>query len=140
MTDLGDLIGLAPLGEQPATITVDVYARALAEIHSARQEIERLRQDLGHARMRAITLAVQLREARAEIKRLRADQEKPMSDTKAAELPDGSVVANDKHAFIKTHPSSYAEWRGTTGGWYRDEQIDDEIIAGAVVLRKDYSR
>lgn len=41
MSDLGDLIA-AGLGEQPATIPVDLYARALAEIRTARAEIERL--------------------------------------------------------------------------------------------------
>lgn len=46
MSDLGDLIGQAPLGEQPAYITVDVYAKALAEIERLRAELASARQEL----------------------------------------------------------------------------------------------
>lgn len=57
---------------------------------------------------------------------------------KAADLSDGSVVANDFHAFIKTHPSKYSQWRGATGGFYPNELVQKELDNGAVVLRVGY--
>ncbi len=53
----------------------------------------------------------------------------------AADLPEGSVVANNKKAWIKTSPSNYSQWRGTSGGYYPDKLVQDAIDAGAKVLR-----
>lgn len=59
-------------------------------------------------------------------------------NVKAVDLPDGSVVANDFHAFIKTHPAKYSQWRGTTGGFYPNELVQKELYNGAAVLRVGY--
>ena len=61
-----------------------------------------------------------------------------MTDVKAADLPEGSVVANDKHAFIKTHPSKNSEWRGTSGLYCGDWYVDELLSDGAAVLRRGY--
>lgn len=59
-----------------------------------------------------------------------------MTDIKAADLPEGSVVANERHAWVKSHPSAHSQWRGTSGGYYPDELVDKELAAGAMVLRE----
>ncbi|GAA0494040.1 hypothetical protein Ade02nite_20780 [Paractinoplanes deccanensis] len=62
-----------------------------------------------------------------------------MNDIKAADLPDGSVVANNKHAFIKTHPTRTAQWRGTNGGFFGDWYIDELFTEGkTTVVREGY--
>jgi hypothetical protein len=58
--------------------------------------------------------------------------------TKAVDLPDGSVVADDFHAFIKTHPTKGSAWRGTDGSFVGDWHVDRLLGQGAQVLRKGY--
>jgi hypothetical protein len=55
---------------------------------------------------------------------------------KAADLPDGSIVANENKAFIKNRPTRDSQWRGTDGSYARDWFIDDLLAEGAVVLRE----
>jgi hypothetical protein len=59
-----------------------------------------------------------------------------MTNVKAADLPDGSVVANDRAAFIKTHPTKDSPWRGTDGSYAGDWYVDSLLGRGAVVLRE----
>lgn len=54
----------------------------------------------------------------------------------AAELPDGSVVANEKKAFIKNHPTPTAPWRGTDGGYHPNWSVDEALTNGATLLRR----
>lgn len=53
----------------------------------------------------------------------------------AAELSDGSVVADHRRAFIKNHPTTTAAWRGTDGGYHGDWSVDEALANGAIVLR-----
>ncbi len=46
---------------------------------------------------------------------------------RAADLPDGSVVADSETAYIKTHPSRTAQWRGTRGGYHANWEIDQVL-------------
>lgn len=55
--------------------------------------------------------------------------------TRAADLPDRSVVATDSTAYIKTHPTATAPWRGTNGGYFADVWVDEALTAGGRVLR-----
>ena len=57
---------------------------------------------------------------------------------KAAALPDGSVVATDKHAFMKNHPTASSAWRGTDGSYAGDWYVDGLLEKGAQVLRQGY--
>lgn len=50
MGDLGDLIALAPLGDEPATVPLDMYLRTLAALYVARQERDEARFELVSAR------------------------------------------------------------------------------------------
>lgn len=59
-----------------------------------------------------------------------------MPEGKAADLPDGSVVADDFHAYIKTHPTAHDPWRGTNGSYAGDWYVDKLLAEGAKVLRK----
>jgi hypothetical protein len=61
-----------------------------------------------------------------------------VNEIKAADLPDGSVVADNKQAFFKNHPSANSPWRGTSGGHFGDWKVDDALADGAVVLRHGY--
>ncbi len=61
-----------------------------------------------------------------------------MAGIKAADLPDGSVVADDHSAWIKSHPREWAQWRGTDGGFAPDEFIDSALADKAAVLREGY--
>lgn len=61
-----------------------------------------------------------------------------MAEVRAADLPDGSVVADDHTAWIKNHPREWAQWRGTDGGYAPDEFIDSALADGAMVLRGGY--
>jgi hypothetical protein len=54
----------------------------------------------------------------------------------AANLSDGSVVADHRRAFIKNHPTPNAPWRGTDGGYHYNRSIDEALANGAVVLRE----
>ena len=58
-----------------------------------------------------------------------------MTDIKAADLPDGSVVADDNTAWIKNHPTVTAAWRGTDGGYAGNWLVDKALEKGAQVLR-----
>lgn len=53
----------------------------------------------------------------------------------AADLSDGSVVADADRAFIKNHPTPTAPWRGTDGGFHGNWAVDKALTGGAVVLR-----
>jgi hypothetical protein len=61
-----------------------------------------------------------------------------MADINAADLPVGSVVANDTAAFIKIRMSMSPHWRGTNGTQVHNEHIDQHMQRGAVVLREGY--
>lgn len=58
--------------------------------------------------------------------------------TKAADLPDGSIVATRTTVYIKTHPTKWAQWRGTNGEHAPDPFIDSDLADGATVLRVGY--
>lgn len=53
----------------------------------------------------------------------------------AADLPDGSVIADSGHAYIKNRPSPTAAWTSTNGGWLHDKYVQEALDAGAQVLR-----
>lgn len=63
-----------------------------------------------------------------------------MTDIKAADLPEGSVVADARIAWIKNQPRDRAQWSGTDGSFTPDSEIDNRLSgrlgAGAVVLRE----
>lgn len=58
-----------------------------------------------------------------------------MAEYRAADLPTGSVVATNHEAYIKTHPTMYAQWRSTSGAHVPDRLIDEDLEGGAEVLR-----
>jgi hypothetical protein len=60
------------------------------------------------------------------------------ADDRAADLPDGSVVANRNKAWIKNHPSGWSPWRSTQGSYEHDKFIDEALASGATVLRYGY--
>jgi hypothetical protein len=56
----------------------------------------------------------------------------------AAELPEGSVVATDRKAWIKVYPGSDAPWRSTSnlGVGVNNERVQHELDTGrGTVLR-----
>ncbi len=57
---------------------------------------------------------------------------------RAADLPDGSVVADRDVVYIKNHPSKTAQWRGTNGGYVGDWRVDQALAEGAAVVRHGY--
>ena len=59
-----------------------------------------------------------------------------MSDVRAADLPEGSVVANDVIAVFRALDGIGAVWRATNGARLRDDQVDDLLATGASVLRE----
>jgi hypothetical protein len=59
----------------------------------------------------------------------------PPPAPRAADLPERSVVASEHHAYIKNHPTPTAPWRGTSGGYFADWKVDEELASGARVLR-----
>ncbi len=60
-----------------------------------------------------------------------------MTDIKAAELPEGSVVATDIAAFIRIDADP--PWRSTYGSHVGDWKVDQALqIRGATVLRHGY--
>lgn len=61
-----------------------------------------------------------------------------MSDIRADELPDGSVVANDYIAWIKCETDHWRE-TGDEMGW-SNKFVQEALDEGAVVLRKGYPR
>lgn len=56
----------------------------------------------------------------------------------AADLPDGSVVAENNVVYIRNHPTRTAPWRGTNSGYFGDQHIDEVLAAGGTVLRYGY--
>lgn len=60
-----------------------------------------------------------------------------MTEVKAADLPDGSIIATRYEAFIKDWPRHDMPWTGTTNGavpdWYIDTALEKR---GAQVLRE----
>lgn len=59
-----------------------------------------------------------------------------MADVRAADLPEGSIVAHRNHAFLKTSPGVWASTSGTynTGDW----TVDHMFNLGAQVVRHGY--
>lgn len=60
-----------------------------------------------------------------------------MSDqtSRAADLPDGSVVSAELTTFVKDHPTKTAQWRGTRGGYHGNWEVDVALDDGAEILR-----
>lgn len=56
-------------------------------------------------------------------------------EVRAADLPDGSVVANHRKAWIKNHPALHYPWSTTDGSVGQDHNVDDALANGATVLR-----
>jgi hypothetical protein len=57
--------------------------------------------------------------------------------TKAADLPQGSVVANSHIAIVRVIPGIGFVWHGTDKRRYTDEDVDGLLFAdGFVVLRE----
>ncbi len=54
----------------------------------------------------------------------------------AADLPVGSVVANDSLAAIRKLDGIGAVWRATNGSHLHDSHIDALLAEGATVLRE----
>jgi hypothetical protein len=54
---------------------------------------------------------------------------------RAADLPDGSVVANAAKAWIKTRPAGDTQWCTTAGSHEHDVHVDRALADGATVLR-----
>lgn len=75
MTDLGDLISQAPLGEQPATVPFPMYAAVLAELNTARDQLDLWNKAAEICERALDTVSRKLTDAEAEIARLRAGQE-----------------------------------------------------------------
>jgi hypothetical protein len=61
-----------------------------------------------------------------------------MAAITAADLPVGSVVANNTAAFIKIRIDMSPQWRGTNGTQVHNEHIDQQLRRGAAVLREGY--
>jgi hypothetical protein len=59
-----------------------------------------------------------------------------VTDIKAADLPEGSVVADDGIALFRLISGAGFVWRGTDGKRYRDEDVDELLVTGAFVLRE----
>lgn len=50
----------------------------------------------------------------------------------AADLPDGTVVIDgNTTVFIRNHPTRFAPWRHTGGGFSADWQVDEALRRGA---------
>lgn len=68
-----------------------------------------------------------------------------MTDIKAADLPEGSVVVTRERAFIRAEngaqtASEPARWACTDGGYYTDRYLDEWFRDGtATVLREGIS-
>ncbi len=58
-----------------------------------------------------------------------------MSDVRAADLPEGSIVADRVVAHIKR---DHDYWRSTNGNRPTDAAIDEDLAAGAAVVRHGY--
>jgi hypothetical protein len=57
---------------------------------------------------------------------------------RAADLPDGSIVAQRGAVYIKNRPSTYSQWCSTRGAYLADSIIDQYLHEGATVLRVGY--
>lgn len=57
---------------------------------------------------------------------------------RAADLPEGSIVANRDKVWIKNHPSHYCPWRSSYGSHEYDVHVDQALADGATVLRHGY--
>ncbi len=59
-----------------------------------------------------------------------------MTDIKAADLPEGSVVANSRIAIMRVTSGIGFVWHGTNKKRYTDDDVDGLLFAdGFVVLR-----
>jgi len=69
--------------------------------------------------------------------RIRADSSQATAEggVPADLLPDGSVVADARVAYVKNHPTDECQWRGTNGSHARDGYVTELLRAGAKVLR-----
>jgi hypothetical protein len=62
-----------------------------------------------------------------------------MTDIKAADLPEGSIVSVDVEVWIRNDKVRGFPWRSTDGGDCSDESVQRELRGGgAVVLRHGY--
>lgn len=53
----------------------------------------------------------------------------------AADLPDGTVVIDgNTTVFIRNHPTRFAPWRHTGGGFSADWQVDEALRRGARIV------
>ncbi len=60
------------------------------------------------------------------------------AEARAADLPEGSIVASRIKVWIKTFPSDYSDWRATTGAYEHNRYVDEALASGATVLRHGY--
>lgn len=61
-----------------------------------------------------------------------------MNEIKAANLLEGSIVANHDVVYLRVLDGIGAVWHGTNGSRMHDLQIGELLDAGAVVLRHGY--
>lgn len=59
----------------------------------------------------------------------------PAPTWRAADLPEGSVVATEDRAWIKSNPWPLYPWNGSDGSEYDDQMVDEALANGAQVLR-----
>lgn len=59
-----------------------------------------------------------------------------MTEVRAADLPEGSIVASRHHVYLKQGPGAWSTNFGNypTGDW----AVEDSIVHGARVLRHGY--
>jgi hypothetical protein len=57
---------------------------------------------------------------------------------RAADLPDGSIIAARNVVYIKNRPSTYSQWCSTRGAYLADSLVDQYLHEGATVLRVGY--
>ncbi|MFG2046082.1 hypothetical protein ACGFIW_01460 [Micromonospora sp. NPDC048935] len=62
-----------------------------------------------------------------------------MSTKQPADLPEGSIVANNTIALFRVLSGIGVVWRGTDGRRYDDASVDELLSGGAVVLRDGFS-
>lgn len=61
-----------------------------------------------------------------------------MTEDKAADLPEGSVVANGRFAVFRELSGVGMVWYGSNGRRYDDQDMNELLVGAAVVLRHGY--
>lgn len=61
-----------------------------------------------------------------------------MDDINAADLPEGSIVASQRTAWIRVLPGPGTVWHGTDSQRRDDRWIDHALVETATVLRHGY--